>query len=360
MQAETKRARRPDLLFRVDAGDAAGFGHLRRCQALAAQLRHHGLCSAFLVPEGDRGREWLVSRGEMTRVLGREVDEAVLVVREALRAGAWVVGLDLERPIGRHYVMTLRRAGRAVVLLGNDGPGRLVAHLSVSAAAPPDQSWRGALGEHVASPSYAILGEPFRPRPKSVADEPTVLVTMGGNDPDGSTLMALAALESIESPMRRVVVVGPGFARHADLQAALTRARYRYDVHYNVPEMAPLVSAADVAVASFGISAYELAAAGVAAVLVLRHQRDRWHADRFTAAGAAVIAEPNAASIAAALRPLVAVPGLRRQVGLAAERLVDGRGTERVAEMVLTLAHECRVLPAQRRSRRAALSIVER
>jgi hypothetical protein len=73
-----------------------------------------------------------------------------------------------------------------------------------------------------------------------------------------------------------------------------------------------------------------------------------------------VIVEPSAPSITAALRPLIAGPALRRQLGLAAERLVDGRGTERVADMVLTLAQECRVLPARRRNRRAALSIAQR
>jgi len=363
MSGDLQQGAGADLLFRVDAGGAVGFGHLRRSQALAAEARHRGLRSVFLIPDDDGAREWLASRGETMRFLSGDGDEARLVVTEARRVGAGVVSLDVARPLGHRYIMTLRRAGRAVVVVENDGPGRLAAHLSVSTAAPPEQSWRGALGEHVASPSYAILGEAFRPAPKRCADAPMVLVTMGGNDPDGTTLIALAALELIDDELRRVIVVGPGFKHHRELQAALARATHRYEVHYNVPEMLPLVAAADVAVANFGISAYELAAAGVPAVLVVRRQGDRWHAQAFAAAGAAVISDPAVVSVATALRPLVVGAGLRRQFSQAAERMVDGRGTERVADMVSSLAvargatgresrRACRTRHAARKQRR--------
>jgi spore coat polysaccharide biosynthesis protein SpsF len=247
------------------------------------------------------------------------------------------VALDVSDPVEQRYVMTLRRAGRAVVLIENDGPGRLAAHLTVGRPTQPTQSWRGALGDHVASPAFAILGEPFRPTPMPPHGTVRVLVTMGGNDPDGMTLTALAALDRIENPIQRVLVVGPGFQRHAELQQQLGRAETPYEVHYNVPAMAPLVAAADVAVAAFGMSAYELAAAAVPAVLVPRCQADRPHAERFAAVGAAVVADRTPEAIADAVQPLVVGAGLRRRLGYAAERFVDGRGTDRVAELLLRL-----------------------
>jgi spore coat polysaccharide biosynthesis predicted glycosyltransferase SpsG len=349
MPADVHERAGADLLFRVDGGSTVGFGHLRRSQALAIAARRRGLRSVFLVSDDDGAREWLASTGEETRVLARDGDEPGLVAEEARGMGAVVVSLDVARPLGHRYIMTLRRAGRAVVVVENDGPGRLAAHLSVGTAAPPEQSWRGALGEHAISPSYAILGEAFRPAPKLRADAPMVLVTMGGNDPDGTTLLALAALESIDDALRRVIVVGPGFKQHGELQAALARATHQYEVHYNLPEVLALVTAADLAVANFGLSAYELAAAGVPAVLVVRQQCDRWHAQKFATAGAAAIAEPVVASIAAALRPLVLGAGLRRQFSQAAERLVDGRGTERVAEMVSRLVLDLRATGRDKR-----------
>jgi spore coat polysaccharide biosynthesis predicted glycosyltransferase SpsG len=339
MPAEGPGRARSDLVFRADTEGTGSFGHVRRCHALAARLREAGVQSTFLVRGDGPGREWLAARGERTHVLGACVDEPTAVVREARRCRAPVVALGVSQPVSQRYVMTLRRAGRAVVLLDNDGPGRLAAHLSVSPASPPSQTWRGALGEHVASPAYAILGEPFRPQAKAAADAPpTVLATMGGYDTDGTTLTALAALEEIGDPMRCVIVVGPGFQHHEKLRLLLSGANKPYEVHYNVPEMAPLVAAADVAVAGFGMAAYELAAAGVPAVLVLRDRGQRWHAEQFAAAGAAVVVGPDASAIADALQPLVIGSALRRRFSLAAERLVDGRGTERVAELVCGLA----------------------
>jgi UDP-N-acetylglucosamine 2-epimerase len=104
-----------------------------------------------------------------------------------------------------------------------------------------------------------------------------------------------------------------------------------------------------VAVAAFGISAYELAAAGVPTVLVLRQRSERWHAEHFAAAGAGVVVEQRPETIVDALQPLVVGAGLRRRFSQAAERFVDGRGTERVAELLTRLLSDRR--KAERRGR---------
>lgn len=233
--------------------------------------------------------------------------------------------------------MTLRRAGHAVVMIENHGPGRLVADLCVSAAVNPAVSWRGALGERVTSPAYAILGESFRPTAKQRAGAVRVLVTLGGHDPGGLTDALLAALNRIEDPTQLILVVGPGYKQHDQLRETLATTAHRWEVHHGPLQMAPLVATAEVAVTAFGLSAYELAAAGVPAVLVPRRRADRWHANLFAAAGAAVIAEATPEAIADAVRPLVVGREMRRRFSLVAEQFVDGRGAERVAELITRL-----------------------
>ena len=52
-----------------------------------------------------------------------------------------------------------------------------------------------------------------------------------------------------------------------------------------------------------------------------------------------MVAERDPRIIADALQPLLIGAELRRRFGHAGERLVDGRGTERVAGLILQVAH---------------------
>jgi len=341
--------RRSHLLLCAAAGPAVGFGHARRAYAVAVELRRRGFHATVVLKERGPQADWLVTQRETPCFLEPALDDATALTREARRCGATVVTLDVPTPLGRHDVLTLKRAGRAVVMIENDGPGRLAADLVVSSAPRPALSWRGAAGVHVASPAYAILGEPFRPAPKRDDGAPRVLVSMGANDADGMTRMAVAAVERVRHRIHPVLVVGPGCRGRGELQEALTRTARQWEVHYAAPEVAPLAATADVAVVAFGLAAYELAAAGVPTVLVPRRDADRWHAELFAAAGAAVVAERKMESIAEMLDPLVVGAQLRRRYSLAAEQLVDGRGAERVADLLGGLAAD-----RERACRRAA------
>lgn len=330
--------RRSHVLLCAAAGPSVGFGHARRAHAVAVELRRRGFDATMVLKERGPQADWLATQEETPCFLEPELDDAAALMREARRCGAPVVTLDVPTPLGRHDVLTLKRAGRAVVMIENDGPGRLSADLVVSSAPRPALSWRGAAGVHVASPAYAILGEAFRPVPKRAEGAPRVLVSMGANDADGMTLMAVAAVDRIRHEIHPVLVVGPGCRGRGDLQEALARTVRQWEVHYSVPELAPLAGTADVAVVAFGLAAYELAAAGVPAVLVPRRDSDRWHAELFAAAGAAVVAERATDAIAETLGPLIVGAQLRRRYSLAAEQLVDGRGAERVADLLSGLA----------------------
>lgn len=341
--------RRSHVLLCAAAGPGVGFGHARRAYAVAVELRRRGIDATMVLKERGPQADWLASQKETPCFLPPELDDAAALMREAQRCRAPVVTLDIPTPLGRHAVLTLKRAGRAVVMIENEGPGRLAADLVVSSASRPALSWRGAAGVHLASPAYAILGEAFRPAPKRGDGTPRVLVSMGANDADGMTSMAIAAVDRIQHQIHPVLVVGPGCRGRGDVQEALARTARQWEVHYAVPQLAPLAATADVAVVAFGLAAYELAAAGVPAVLVPRRDSDRWHAELFAAAGAAVIAERTTDGIAATLGPLLDGAQLRRRYSLAAEQLVDGRGAERVAELLGGLAAE-----RERAGRRAA------
>src|SRR5207245_537364 len=111
---------------------------------------------------------------------------------------------------------------------------------------------------------YAILREHFRGREKELREQPRlVLLSFGGSDPQGLTLKAARALQSLGPGVDVVAVAGPAFSFRREfetLSAALPR---------RVPlineaggHIAELMLEADVMVGSGGMSVYEIAALG--------------------------------------------------------------------------------------------------
>jgi spore coat polysaccharide biosynthesis protein SpsF len=97
--------------------------------------------------------------------------------------------------------------------------------------------------------------------------------------------------------------------------------------------------ASRMAVAAFGVSAYELAACGVPSVhlgLTPDHARSASAFERERIAlNAGVFGAVTPRQVADAAARLVGSAGLRREMAARARSLVDGRGAERVAALIV-------------------------
>jgi len=162
---------------------------------------------------------------------------------------------------------------------------------------------------------------------------------MGGSDPAGMTGFAVGALERLEMPLAVCVVVGPAFRRAEELIDAIARSKHSVRIARTPQSMAPLMRASRIAVVSFGVSAYELAACGVPAVhLCLTDDRAR-SSSAFEKAGialtAGVFGRVQPEHLADAVSRLMSHAGRRSEMADRARRLVDGRGAQRVAGVLV-------------------------
>jgi spore coat polysaccharide biosynthesis protein SpsF len=106
--------------------------------------------------------------------------------------------------------------------------------------------------------------------------------------------------------------------------------------------MAALMAKADLALASFGMTAYELAAVGVPMLLLCLSEDHRVSATSLAEAGAAEIAgiakDVTDAALDAAIAAIAADDSRRERLGRRARALVDGKGAARIAESLAALA----------------------
>ena len=240
-----------------------------------------------------------------------------------------IVGSDEPRPPG-------------LPVIDDAGDRRLEADLAFYPPVPQVKrmNWDGFTGALHVGWEWAPLRREFsEPVEREPHDTPKVLVTMGGSDPAGMTLKAVAALDGLAEDFDTVVILGAAFSHDDALQEILAGTRRRFDIRRNVADMRGLMVRADLAVASFGVTAYELAAMGVPTVYLCLTSDHAESASALVDAGMAVSLgvheNVSTEDLAESVRSLLTDPDRRERMSQSARKKVDGRGAQNIAREIV-------------------------
>jgi spore coat polysaccharide biosynthesis protein SpsF len=348
------------VIVRCDGNAVIGMGHVSRCLALAEALRDRERCVVVFAMRGAESVGAAAVRATGFDVAPIAADErsdyggelSDLVSNR--RAVALVV--DVRDGLSRTSIDALRQRQVRIVSIDDGSDRRLAADLAFYPPAPQVETlnWPGFAGRRYVGWEWVLLRREFsRARAFQASDAGSaeslalhesespaidILVTMGGSDPMGMTEFAVDALDLLPMPFAVHVVVGPAFSRAEPLIDRIVRSKHSVQIARAPATLAPLMRASRMAVASFGVSAFELAACGVPAVhlcLTADHARSSGVFDREGAAvTAGVFGQVTAEQLAGAARRLMGAAGRRGQMAKRARQLVDGRGAERVAALV--------------------------
>jgi len=205
-----------------------------------------------------------------------------------------------------------------------------------------EMNWDGFSGELFSGWQWVLLRKEFigsrDNSSRDQTDQPVVLVTMGGSDPKGLTLKAVEALEDLDQNIRVLVLLGPGFMHKEQIETKLECSQLQYRVYENCSEPGCMFAKADLAVASFGVTAYELAATGVPSVLLGISEDHALSASVFESTGIGInlgcYSGVEKKTIAEAVKKLLDDHRLRKKMSEQALKLVDGRGAQRIAKII--------------------------
>jgi spore coat polysaccharide biosynthesis protein SpsF len=336
-------------LIRCDGGGMLGFGHVKRSLTLARSLRdREGLGVLFALNGEEEAASVIRQAGFETIVLPRNSQTTAFTSLVTAKKPDMLIA-DARTNLSRDMLARIATKVGIVALIDDTSDRRLAAtHLYYTPAPQVDRfSWKGTNTVVRVGWEWALLGfDPTRVPPVTTprdAERPTMVVSMGGCDPLDLTRLAARALAKITAPFRVRFVIGPGFRTARAIAREVETLSPNFQAVHGVDDLGPEFAAADLALVTFGVTAYELAALGVPALYLAISDDHTLSGSTFEKAGMGMVLGLGrmlrADDIARATWKLLLDPEKRRDMRAAGLNIVDGRAAERIAaDLVQALA----------------------
>lgn len=355
------------VFIRVDASDRIGWGHARRCLALACELRRCEASVAFvsramdeaLVEEARRsGIDVLFFLQTIAKRLRNDdagvedlfsAEAQAVDAAETLRlthewGGADVAIVD-NYGLGEVWERLIRGSVRRIVVLDDLANRRHECDVLTDAAGSDDRKQQYSLLAPpgtmlLIGPRYALLRPEFSSLREVANRDGTlrrVFVSFGAVDAAGHSPRAVAVIRERVPDASIDVIVGPSSPHIGNLQR-MAAADPAVHLHVGTPHVVRLMSSADLAVGAGGGTAWERAGLGLPSIVSRTAENQSAVVTSICDAGCAVEVAADSGfegALGAALLLLRSNPALVRRLGQAGPQIVDGRGVARVRRAIL-------------------------
>ena len=342
------------VVFRVDASGEIGFGHLSRCINLAEVLRSRGNEVSFICRD-DESQSFRVLEDRLFSTVLLPSLAAGEVSNQQQDADQTVEALNGIRPdwlVVDNYGLDKQweqgmRPHTAKIAVIEDLPGRR--HdcdllLDQNYSDRSNDAFSGQVPdacEFLLGPRFALISQEFR-RIREIKTKPAselkhIFVFCGGSDPQNLTQQVIDELSIDElSNIAIDVVIGAqnkGFNREA-----LHKLKPNFEIHEAGAEFAQIMRRADLAIGAGGTTSWERMCLGVPSVVVSIAENQNpaceklGRDDLVTYLGAQASLRPGAIRDEV-LEVISSYSSVFDQIE-SGQILVDGRGCERVAEVM--------------------------
>lgn len=322
-------------MIRCDAGGGFGFGHVKRMIALARALRdREGIGAIFAINGSEEALVPVRRAGFEGEVTGPDAVALRSIIDERRPD---ILLLDCREGPSRTELLALSNNVEITAVIDDASQCRLAADLAYYPPVPQALSldWSGSNCIPRIGWEWSLLGLDRNAQPKKLTPRPTLLVSMGGSDPAGLTMRAARALARLDPIFRARFVIGPGMANRESVASSIVKLKSNFETIEGADDLANEYASADLALAAFGVTAYELAAFGVPALYLCLTEDHALSASAFEYAGLGIalgVAEAvSDDKIAKSAWTLLGDLARRREMRAAGLMTVDGEGAARVA-----------------------------
>lgn len=330
------------IAFFCEGSAERGFGHVGRCLALGTAFREEHDSNCLFVFKGSESARSKICEAGFKVFEVSDFESYIFSDEDA-------VVLDLLIPLADSFFTHATAENVLICTIDDPTPNRLKSELAFYPPVPQvhDLNWENFSGKLFCGWDYIPLRREFseitNPAPivpdKEKHSIPELLITAGGSDPAGLTFKILQVLTSINRPWHAKTVISPMFKNMDKIKGIAVELGDRVKLVSDVENMSLLMIQSDIAIASFGMTAYELAACRTPQLLLCLTEDHARSASALHAAGAAIslgrydlISEQN---LKKALLELISDKILQTKMIASAEKLNIGHGASNIAETII-------------------------
>ena len=318
------------------AGFLTGMGHVVRQIHLGRVLRNRGMDIEFFITEHPPSIELLRRENFSTKIIAKEKD-----LPGELDATYALALLDIQ-DTKKDFIGALRERARKIMSFEDLGDGRNHVDLLVDCNLEPEQA------QYLKPPVKALFGLPYsvlaeefgqyHQRKKIFTESlETLLVTMGGTDPNNLTLQLAQCFLQSRKKTSITFVVGPGFQKTSSL-IELVSSVDSFQVLQQPDNMAELLFQHQAVCCSGGVTLHEALAVGTPAFVIsqvmAQQEKTRPLEKRGTAIDLGLAKDFDSDKI---LKIWELTKAQLESMSAKAKELVDGQGIVRVADEVIAL-----------------------
>ena len=190
---------------------------------------------------------------------------------------------------------------------------------------------------------YMVLGKQFEeqtPRLNSTSVK-NVLVILGGADPRDLMPRLLSYLDNLPEDFKVTAVIGDFFGNIASVESSAKSANRPVRLVYSPPSIFTLMAEADLTISAAGQTLYELACVGCPTVAFSIAANQKTHLAMMEDTGVLVSAgdadvDDVVSKSGMSLSTLMADNDKREAMTAAGQKLIDGKGAQRVARKIVS------------------------
>ena len=269
-----------NVVFRVDASNKIGIGHVMRCQSLGLELRKKGVNVLFICrrDEGDCS-SLLINNGFSIAFLtsnieeNEDADKTIKILKDF--EPDWVI-LD-HYALGILWEEKIKNLNTKLLVIDDleDRPHKADFLLNQNFGYNKVELYKNLVSKPcklILGPNYSLINNVYRKYNQLKINKynkiPRVLISFGGADLDNLTCYIVKNLLIIfENKLILDVVIGINY-QHRELLKKLYKNVNNINIHYNLPTIAPILINADIAFGGGGSTNWERMCIGVPSIVI--------------------------------------------------------------------------------------------
>lgn len=337
------------IAVRTDANKIIAMGHLMRCLSIAVKLREQGEKVIFITSD-DFGQEIINANGFQMICLYNSYDEKeseIPRLLQILKSYACDVLLLDSYEVSAGYMMAVKKVVKLVYiddLIRYDYPVDMLVNYTLNVNMSQYLGKNNYCMEYLLGSNYIPLRKEFSQEPINIKETVTdIFITTGGSDPCDMIMELLGNLQDSKFvAIKKHIVVGMFYSKYEKLRE-IANPDTNINVYKNIPNIWDVMRKCDVAVSAGGTTLAELCACGIPTVCFSIADNQLEGTQAYAEAGimryAGDARNDRKQVLDDIIKYLIELDDYEIRANLAskAQRLIDGKGAERIAKQICRL-----------------------